>query len=83
MALSLVINVPTGGGVIYAGASVRFESTKIPKIALHAQIISLLSTSKGKWRKLTETPFMSLPAVTNVNVNGMLLMPEPFRAVFG
>ena len=65
VALSLVVNVPTGGGVIYAGASVRSEP-KIPKIALHAQIISLLSTSKGKWRKLTETPFMSLPAVTKM-----------------
>ena len=66
VALSLVVNVPTGGGVIYAGASVRSESTKIPKITLHAQIISLLSTSKGKWRKLTETPFMSLPEVTKM-----------------
>ena len=66
VALSLVVNVPTGGGVIYAGASVRSESTKIPKIALHAQIISLLSTSKRKWRKLTETPFMSLLAVTKM-----------------
>lgn len=43
VALSLVVNVPTGGGVIYEGASVRSESTKIPKIALHAQIISLSS----------------------------------------
>lgn len=66
VALSLVVNVPTGGGVIYEGASVRSESTKIPKITLDAQIISLLSTSKGKWRKLTETPFMSLPAVTKM-----------------